>query len=387
MMANALPYIQGSKNPASYTTNPVFSPPYEPYNIRPGEIWEWNLAVEHQFARDFAVSAAYVGSHGMNLQYVTDLNQITNPALLASNDISGCNGATPATPTSSTNPLILPCARPYPAFGRLAGSNFNAISNYNSLQLDVRKRASYGLTFDVNYAWSHFLDEQDSAGWGSTAGDQFWQIGNNPSANYGNSNFDIPQALKGTAVYELPFGIGKPYMSQNAITDAVLGGWRLSATFIYQGGTPFTVIDNGVTDYSQADSQGGGNGTVYANPIAGISPKSGTCASNGAAAHTVTCWFNPAAFETPAEQGNGAFGYGHRNTLFGPKLSDINLSLAKTWHYKERAGLTLRGDFVNALNHPSFSLPSYDVSNTSAGNITSLSNQPRTIQLGARLTF
>ncbi len=59
------------------------------------------------------------------------------------------------------------------------------------------------------------------------------------------------------------------------------------------------------------------------------------------ATHTVTCWFNPAAFETPAEQGNGSFGYGRRNTLFGPKLSDVNLSLAKTWHYKERAGLTL----------------------------------------------
>ena len=96
MMANALPYIQGSKNPASYTTNPVFSPPYEPYDIKPGEIWEWNLAIEHQFTKNFAVSAAYVGSHGMNLQFVTDLNQITNPARLAANDISGCNGATPA---------------------------------------------------------------------------------------------------------------------------------------------------------------------------------------------------------------------------------------------------------------------------------------------------
>ena len=176
MMANALPYIQGSKNPASYTTNPVFSPPYEPYNIRPGEIWEWNLTVEHQFAKDFAVSAAYVGSHGANLQYQTDLNQILNPALLNSNDVSACNGATPASIAASPGT----CARPYPAFGGLGGSNFNAISNYNSLQLDVRKRYSYGLTFDVNYAWSHFLDDQDSAGWGSTAGQQVWQIGNNP---------------------------------------------------------------------------------------------------------------------------------------------------------------------------------------------------------------
>jgi hypothetical protein len=387
MMANALPYIQGSKNPASYTTNPVFSPPYEPYDIKPGEIWEWNFSIEHQFARDFAVSAAYVGSHGMNLQYKTDANQITNSALLASNDISGCNGATPATPLASTNPLTPPCARPYPAFGSLSGSSFNSISNYNSLQLDVRKRYSSGLTFDVNYAWSHFLDDQDSAGWGSTAGAQVWQIGNNPAANYGNSNFDIPQALKGTAVYELPFGMGKPFMNNNAILDGVLGGWRLSGTFIYQSGTPFTVQDAGDNDYSQA-------GTAFANPIAGISPMSGSC-PNGARTHTVTCWFNPAAFETPAEQGNGSFGYGRRNTLFGPKLSDVNLSLAKTWHYKERAGLTLRGDFVNVFNHPSFSLPGTggpngnpDISSAaSAVNITQLANGPRTIQLGARVFF
>jgi hypothetical protein len=382
MMANALPYIQGSKNPASYTTNPVFSPPSEPYNIRPGEIWEWNLSVEHQFARDFAVSAAYVGSHSANLQYVTDLNQITNSALLNSNDISACNGATPATIAASPST----CARPFPAFGSLAGSNFDGISNYDSLQLDVRKRYSYGLTFDVNYAWSHMLDDQDSAGWGSTAGAQAWQIGNNPSGNYGNSNFDIPQALKGTAVYELPFGVGKPFMNHNAITDGVLGGWRISGTFIYQDGTPFTVQDAGVNDYSQA-------GTAFANPIAGISPWSGACA-NGAAVHTVTCWFNPAAFETPTEQGNGAFGFGRRNTLFGPKLSDVNVSLAKTWQYKERAGLTLRADFVNVMNHPSFSLPGTggpngnpDISNSSAATITQLANGPRTIQLGARINF
>ncbi|MGD1082332.1 MAG: TonB-dependent receptor [Candidatus Sulfotelmatobacter sp.] len=374
MMANALPYIQGSKNPASYTTNPVFTPPYEPYDIKPGEIWEWNLTVEHQFAKDFSVSAAYVGSHATNLQYLTDLNQILNTALLNSADISACNGATPASIAASPGT----CARPYPAFGGLSGSNFNAISNYNSLQLEVKKRYSNGLTFDVNYAWSHFLNDQDSAGWGSTAGQQVWQIGNDPSSNYGNSNFDIPQAFKGTAVYELPFGIGKPFMNQHAITDAVLGGWRLSGTFIYQSGTPYTVLDTGVNDYSQA-------GNVFANPT-GSSPTSGTCA-NGAAAHTVTCWFNPAAFETPAEQGNGAFGFGRRNTLFGPKLSDINLSLAKTWHYKERAGLTLRGDFVNVLNHPSFSLPNNDMNGSNVGTISSLANGPRTIQLGARLTF
>jgi len=172
--------------------------------------------------------------------------------------------------------------------------------------------------------------------------------------------------------------MGKPFMNQNAVLDGVLGGWRLSGTFIYQDGTPYTVLDGGVNDYSQA-------GNVFANPVAGISPNSGTC--NGAAVHTVNCWFNTAAFETPAQQGNGAFGFGRRNTLFGPKLSDVNLSLAKTWHYKERAGLTLRADFVNVMNHPSFALPNNDMNGSNVGTISSLANGPRTIQLGARISF
>ena len=381
MMANALPYIQGSRNPASYIRNPVYSPPYEPYDIRPGEIWEWNLSVEHEFANDFAASVAYVGSHGMNLQYLTDLNQITNPALLNSADISACNGATPASIVASPST----CERPYPQFGSLNGSNFNSISNYDSLQISLTKRYSYGLSFNVNYAWSHMLDDQDSAGWGSTSGQQVWQIGNDPASNYGNSNFDIQQAFKGTAVYELPFGIGKRYM-HNAIADAVVGGWRVAGTFIYQSGTPYTVLDNGVNDYSQA-------GNVFANPVSGVSPMSGSC-PNGLAVGTISrtppydsCWFNPAAFQTPAEQGNGSFGLGGRNTLFGPKLSDINLSLAKTWRFKERLGFTLRGDFINALNHPSFSLPGNDVSSSGVGTITSVSNAARTVQLGGRLAF
>ena len=375
MMANALPYVGASRNPASYITNPVFSPPYDPYNVEPGQIYEWTLAVEHQFAKDYVLSVAYVGSRASHLAYNTDGNQITNPALLSPTDVAGCNGATLATPLTGPHA----CARPFPAFGGLGGYNYNAKSNYNSLQIDLRKRTSHGLNFDVNYAWSHMLDDQDSAGWGSTAGATLWQIGNNPAANYGNSNFDIPQALKGTVFYELPFGTGKPYMNKGKALDATLGGWRLAGTFIVQHGTPFTVLDYGVNDYAQA-------GNVFANPISGVSPHSGSC-PNGAAVGTLSCWFNPAAYETPAEQGNGAFGIGGRNTLFGPKLVNIDLSLAKTWRIAERVGITLRADFVNAFNHPSFDLPNNDVSSSGVATITSVQNAPRSIQLGAKVTF
>ena len=73
-------------------------------------------------------------------------------------------------------------------------------------------------------------------------------------------------------------------------------------------------------------------------------PLAGTC-PNGATVGDGNCWFNPAAFQTPAVQGNGTFGTGGRNTLFGPDLFNINLSLAKTFHFTERFGFTIRADF------------------------------------------
>jgi hypothetical protein len=142
------------------------------------------------------------------------------------------------------------------------------------------------------------------------------------------------------------------------------------------------VLNGGVPNYSQA-------GNIFAQPDA--NPNSGSCPATATSpalpVHTLGCWFNTGAFETAAVQGAGVFGFGHRNTLFGPKLSDVNLSLAKSWHYKERASLTLRADAVNVFNHPSFALPNNDLNGSNVGTVSSLSNGPRTIQLGARITF
>jgi len=150
-------------------------------------------------------------------------------------------------------------ARPYPAFGGLGGSNFNGISNYDSLQLDVRKRYSYGLTFDVNYAWSHMLDDQTRPDGAAPPGKQVWQIGNNPSSNYGNSK------LRHSASAQRNRGIRTAVWHGQALYEPECYprrcAWRMAhiGTFIYQDGTPFTVLDSGVNDYSQA-------GNVFANP-------------------------------------------------------------------------------------------------------------------------
>jgi len=373
-----LPYVQASRSPAAYIQtglNKQFSPGYTPYNVPPGHIYEYSLEVQHQFARNFAVSVAGVGSHGYDLQFPTNLNQITNPAQLGQNDIKACDGMT-ATTGSYTGANA--CFRPFPAFAGIGGNLYNAISNYNSLQVQLTKHYSSGLVFNVNYVWSHMLDDQDSSGWGSTAGPQNWQIGNNPALNYSNSNFDTRNAFKGYVSYELPFGNGKQYLSHGRALDAAVGGWKISSTFIAQSGNPYTMwVSN-----NQSFAQGGE--TWYPNVVSSVSPhSSGTC-PNGSAVGTLNCWFNPGAFAVPTP---GTFGDSARTSLYGPKLVVVNMSLAKSFSITERIHMELRGDFVNALNHPSFNFPNSDLSNGNVGQINSTTVAPRSGQLGARISF
>jgi hypothetical protein len=377
---SVLNYVVGSpQSRVPYTYLNLTSPSnqtYVPYNVPVGRINQWQVSVEHQFAHDYMASLAYVGSHGSNLQFPSDLNQITSATGLAASSAAGS---------------AVQADRPFPAWGTLSGNNYNAISNYNALQAQVTKRYSNGLLFSANFVWSHMLDDQDSGGWGSRGGTQYWQIANDPQANYGNSNFDIPIAFKGYASYELPFGRGKKYLSSSGqVVDVLVGGWRLSGTFIAQNGNPFTVVMNTNKNQTITGCSVGGTATGgdvnngcnwFANVVGNINgPK------NSAE------WFNTAAFASPSI---APFQWGNegRNTLRGPRLSVVNLSLAKGFTFKERFHLDLRADFVNALNHPSLGLPGQVLGASNFGEINAATQNggvavaPRSGQLSAVFSF
>jgi hypothetical protein len=386
----ALNYVVGSPNAKNVSQYLNVAQPsnqtYVPYDVRPGQIDQWQLSVEHEFAKNYMASLAYVGSHASHLETGTDLNQITSPAALAA---SGKQGS------------VVQSLRPFPAWGNLSGFNYNGISNYNALQATINKHFSNGLVFSFNYVWSHFLDDQDSGGWGSRGGTQYWQIANDPSASYGNSNFDIPNAFKGYASYELPFGKGKSFLSGSSILDEVVGGWRISGTFIAQSGVPFTVVSN----------------SNYARDVTGCSENVGGTASGGdvpngcnwfpnviGSTHVSNPnpneWFNTAAFaapwEKPAPGVDGlpfVFGNERRNSLRAPRLSVLNLSIGKEFKFGERVRLQLRSDWVNALNHPSLGIPGQSFGGNNFGQINNATQgngvavKPRSGQLSARITF
>ncbi len=351
-----LPYIGASTDPTAYNGSAVG---YAQYHQPVGGSYQWNLQMQRQVNSNLVASIGYVASHGHDLPFQVDINQVP-VGKLSPNDQQ---------------------FRPYPQYQTIgvagAAPNENVISNYNSLQAIIEERFSHGLYFTFNYVWSHFLNDWDSAGWGSHAGSTYYQNAYVPSANYGNSNFDVRNAFKGAIVYELPFGRGRQFVNNNAILDEVIGGWQLSSTIVVQSGQPFTPILSVDNSYSLA----GSNFAWLPNPI-------GNPVLSNRNPHQ---WFNEAAFAVPTA---GTFGTEGRNQLTGPGLSRVNLSLGKTFAIWEQVRMQIRADANNIFNHPSFGLPANQLTvnssgtiNTGTSTINSVTVPSRTMSVSARITF
>ena len=373
-----LNYIGPNRSPDSFNRQ---SPPYYPYHTPMLTTYQWSFSIEHQFGQGMMVQAAYVGNHGSNLSFPVDFNQVPGNLLLQS-------------AANSANAQNL---RPFPQFKTINGNTYNAISNYDALQLSFTKHFSHGLQANFNYTYSKMLDDQDSSGWGSRDGGQNYQSAYDPRMNYSLSNFDLPNMFKGSLVYDLPFGKGRTFLNNsNAVVDGFLGGWQVSTTFVLESGLPFTPLI-GTSNHSGALSGKWypdliGNPNV-ANPSVGNWFNTCTVLANGTtfpAGCTNPAWAVPAV---------GHFGNAGRNILTAPGIEDVDISLGKNFKLPlphETGNLQLRFDALNALNHPNFGVPGNSLGTSSAGVITGTTGNynstnnsfgSRLIQLGARLSF
>jgi hypothetical protein len=251
---------------------------------------------------------------------------------------------------------------------------YDGYSNYNALQLRLQKRTSYGLDFVFNYAWAKTMDS--GTGSGNDTGVDLWQNAFNVAQNYGLSKLDVRNTINGSATYELPFGVGKSF-ALHGITDAFLGGWRMTGVFQIHSGIPYTptTSDNGQDLSGSAANQCSCGFQWLPNQVVSASVPN----------RSINEWFNPAAFATPAP---GTFGTIRRDSLIGPNWRDLDLSLGKSFRLIEGARLEIRADSVNAFNHPNFSQPDAATgTGVAGGGVITSANGAREIQLGGRITF
>jgi hypothetical protein len=342
------PSTADARNGSSVTYNQYHTP--VPTN------YQWTLDVQREFATDFVADIAYVGNHGKNLYFNVDINQVPE-ANLGPNDLG---------------------SKPYQLFDQINGSTNNAVSNYHALQAQLTKRMTYGLQFNVNYSWSHFLDDQDSSGWGSRGGWTNYQDAYHPHANYSNSNFDIRNMFKGQVIYQLPFGRGRMFLNNNTLLDALIGGWQTSATFMAQTGNPLMITTG---NNNSSNNQSGGY-TQFPNLVGNYNFGGGR-----SRAEKLAEWYNLDAFAVPAPFTYGNF---RRNIVRGPGLSDVNFALGKAFNIWPEHGVQfqIRADAFNVLNHPSFAQPGNNAIGTGqSAQITGTTIGGRKMELYGRISF
>ncbi|HEV2247685.1 MAG TPA: carboxypeptidase-like regulatory domain-containing protein [Terriglobia bacterium] len=376
--------------------------------FRTGEIFQWNIGIQHQWG-SMMLEADYVGNRSTHLpwNYSTENRNFINAANRVQYGTAGLANLVPNpfqylfkgnqaifnAPGSIYSDDTIPqinLLRPFPQFdGVFTGFPlFVANSSYHAFQLRFEKRAAHGLSFVGNYTFSKFIDDSDAGGnaWiGGGGGAGIGFIGSpqdftNLALEKSVSANDTPQRLTFAVVYDLPVGRGQRFGSNmNKVLNGAVGGWRLTPFVTFQTGQPISV-----NDANQLLADGNQRPNLIGNPCTGASLDD---IANGTASY-----FNNSAFSHPADQTPGTTPRYFSNCRV-PGITNLDLSIAKQYHFRENMFIEVRGDFFNALNTPRFGAPQANSAdgtgfgNNGFGAISYQENQPRHGQIGIHFVF
>jgi hypothetical protein len=350
-------------------------------NQRSSYVEQTSFGPEVQITGDTVVAATYVGNWGRKMNRLRDFNQahvtgFDNGCPILLYPWANLNTVTNIDTFTSSG-----CqSTGQHAFLEYATNDGN--TDYNSLELSVRRRMSKGLSYSLGYTYSQGLAD---FGDNLTAA-PLPQNAYNYAAEMSNSNLDIRSRFVGNFTWDLPFGAGRRFLSNPGAATRWLGGWQFNGIVTLQTGSPYSVTaaNDGLLGFTHA---------VYANCVG--DPFAG--ATTDPSLYTTTGFLiNPAAFSQP---GPGTFGNCAPRKFHGPGIQMFDLSLFKDFKFTERLSLQFRTEFFNAFNHPNFANPSADIS--SPGSFGKVSNtlapilgtdsggpgDPREIQFALKLYF
>ncbi|MGH9470619.1 MAG: TonB-dependent receptor domain-containing protein [Terriglobia bacterium] len=314
----------------AYTLQSIMPGNKTPYNQ------QWSFDAQYAFTENLMLDVGYVGAHALDMPVKLYFNQAVPPKVAG----DPCNSVTDR---SQAKAACLADPNFQPIDTRVPYTNFSAASffqeadvlysNYNALQVTLKKRFSQGLQLTAAYTWSHSLDTGSSlAGFGGTS--SHVQNDHDLAAEYGSSEFDQPQRLVLSYLYDVPVGRGRKFNAGAA--NRILGGWKASGILTFSSGVPFTAYC--CPRGSPVDQEGTTRGDDFRPNLAG-NPNAG--------AQSVIQWFNPAAYASPAA---GTFGNVGRDTLRTPGIHEGDLSFMKDFHITERHMLEYRLDIFNVFS-------------------------------------
>jgi outer membrane receptor protein involved in Fe transport len=355
-----------------------------PKGVRDPYVYNFYLGIQHEILPKTVLDVKYVGTAGHKLFRSEDVNRRPGSYLDPGLQVTDNLGNTWTGLGGALNPNYL----------KLRAWSNVVNSNYNSLQATVRHQMSHGLMFNVDYTYSHSIDNGST--WhsgatssnGSAAGEGYTTSNVFPGLDRGNSIFDFRHRLVVNYVYQLP--------GQNltGVLGWIAGGWSYNGIWSFQTGphwetftssgpslgevTILDPINNPDGNCTQADLQDGNcvnsggdfnlDGGRNDRPNASVKGVSGishdawangwypdatancdgfrTCTTTGGAGPSIT-------FSAPCP---GCVGNIGRNTFVGPGTWYADMTLSKTFKFTERVNLKFDANAFNIFNHTNFLL-------------------------------
>jgi hypothetical protein len=347
------------------------------------------------------VEVRYVGTAGHKLFRAEDINREPGSRLPAGSTVVDNFGRT----------LMGMGGRLNQNYGRLRVWENSVNSNYNSMQASVKRQMSRGLLFNVDYTYSHSIDNGST--WhsgattanGSAAGEGFTTDQTQPGLDRGDSIFDIRHRLVFNYVWQLP--------GQNlkGAAGAVVGGWSLNGIWAFQSGAHFEPYTSGQPNLCEPAT------CNLSTPVACVAadipnncvnvggdfnldggtndrPNS-TVARVGGVSHSMWAngWYNagfsPSTFTTPCLGCTGNLG---RNTFVGPGNWNADMTLSKIFKVTERVNVKFDANGFNVFNRANFILATQGGgahNNYTHGNFGQAAGtlNARNMQFGLKVSF
>jgi hypothetical protein len=353
------------------------------------------IGVQRELPGEFVVEANLVSSWGRDMAVNRNLNYVPRQFLA---DLSGVQTIAEATAIDAAANTFLSAniANPFrniaaltainssfgtaanitraqsslafPQFTNVFVQEYNGSNRYHALQLQGNKRFSRDLSFVVTYTYSKLREKLSYLNPSDTELED--RIGTD----------DRPNRFTLATVYGLPIGRGRAFGKEMPkVLDAFVGGWQFNGTYEWQSGQPillsqaFFFAGNIYAVESRA-GQGTGDGRKYGIDLPVFVTPNGTPLQSGV---NVLRLSSTTLRTMPTTLDN----------LRHMPFNSVQLSLTKNFKLGEGRNLQIRGEALNAFNHPYFIDLSADPTNASFGLYSTQRNNPRDIQIGAKFTF
>ncbi len=332
-----------------------------PVGSRPTQslsFFEANRKTGYSMMYNFGIQRQLPGNMVLDVTYMANLARKMPNSNLQTNQV----------PVELMGPGNKQSLRPYPQFNNVAVQFPTlGVTNYHAGVIKLNKRFSHGFNLLTTYTWARNIGNIDHANSGGVGDNALYMDFYNRKLDKGPNAIDIVHRYTVSAVYELPFGPGRKWVTGGALSH-VIGGWTISTLGTVQSGGPFGVrVQSAKINFAA----GGVRANIIGDPTLPSSERS------------IDRWFNLDAFTRPADY---TFGDSGRGIVRSDGRVNFDFSLNKRFHITERVNLKFSGEFFNAFNHPDFNPPNRNLGNANFGRISG-ATEGRVIQLGMQLNF